>query len=114
MSENLKFDSDTNVLTVGSVEGVNYFIKGRRVEGEVQLDKTTVVTAKPAPGRTFPKGTVSEFKFEVGETESDPVAQNADPVDADTAGSTPENVAQQSSKADSSAKHSSGFNPRQP
>lgn len=112
MSDNLKFDSDTNVLTVAAVDGVNYFIRGRRVEGEVKLDKTTVVTAKPAPGRSFPKGTVSEFKFEVGETKPDPVAQNADPVDENTAGSTPENVEQQASKAETSARHVSGNNPR--
>lgn len=66
MSDNLSFDSKTNVLTVGHVEGVDYLVGGRVVSGEeIKLTKNTVVTARPQPGKVFPRGTVARWKFEV-------------------------------------------------
>lgn len=65
MSKNLKFDSETHVLTVPAVDGVVYTIGGRVVEGEVQLDKTSVVHASSLPGYSFPKGAQKEFEYVV-------------------------------------------------
>lgn len=110
-SENLEFDESTNTLLVGEVEGVIYKIGGREISGEVQLDKTTVVRAYPAPGFVFPKGVDREFRFEVkkdqGENvkseEKKPVeAEKPAPVDtpANTAGTTPQSPGQDAAQAD--------------
>lgn len=86
MSKNLHFDESTNTLTVGSVEGVVYTIGGKPVEGDIVLDKDTVVRAIPAPGYVFTRGVETEFKFEISKDipdvdpdEDEPTEENTSP-----------------------------------
>jgi hypothetical protein len=65
VSDNLKFDQSSNTLTVNHVEGVDFMIGGKVIEGEVKLTKNTYVTARPQPGKVFPRGTQTRWKFEV-------------------------------------------------
>lgn len=67
MSDNLKFDDSTNTLTVTDVDGIDYRIGGKVIEGDVKLTKDTVVTARPQPGYTFSKGAQTQFEFEVNQ-----------------------------------------------
>lgn len=117
MSENLKFDKETNTLTVNDVEGVEYRVGSKVLSGEVKLNKTTTVKAYPVRGRVFPHGVEREWTFEVDSSEKSsdekPTEVNDPSVPAATAGSTPESTGQQASKADAAARVS-GANPRQP
>lgn len=109
MSENLSFDEDTNTLTVGHATGVTYFMNGRVVEGEVKLDKTTTVVAKPVRGYQFKPGSQTEFTFEVdGESTSEETVDEpspAKPVEVETAGADPENAQQQASSMPNFGRH---------
>lgn len=105
MSENLNFDPETNKLTVSHVDGVEYRIGGKVIEGSVILKKNTTVRARPKPGYVFPRGATTEWTFEVSENPEkvedesgeDETVSDPDPVSDQSAGNTPESVGQQTS-----------------
>lgn len=47
------YNPTTDVVTIPSTPGVNYYIDGELVTGTVTITKTTVVSARPAPGYVF-------------------------------------------------------------
>lgn len=79
MSENLSFDPDTNTLTVGNVQGVEYTVNGQKVEGEVKITRKTLVRARPLPGYVFKRGVNSDFFFEPNVGSSEKEVEQANP-----------------------------------
>ena len=112
MTDNLKFDKETKVLTVVQKEGVQYKIGSRVLDaGEHKLKDTTTVRAVPEPGYVFKKSAPTEWTFEVDSDEDkpedtppsdvpggDPEQVNADPVDVVSPGNTPQNPGQGSGR----------------
>lgn len=105
------FNVATGTLTIPDLEGVEYRINGHVVEGEVQLDKTTVVTRSAKRGYKLAKGAEKVFKFEVSKrqletddvnvdvevvTEDDP--KPAEAIEGLSAGSTPQSPGQDSGR----------------
>jgi hypothetical protein len=55
------YDEVTHTLTIPNVTGVQYSITGIIVNGQFQINATTVVHAAPLPGYKFPPGTEDYF-----------------------------------------------------
>lgn len=55
------YDAPTDTITIPSVTGVIYEINGEPVTGAVVITQDTVVTAKPAPGYSFPTVTDDDW-----------------------------------------------------
>lgn len=62
-SAHLKYDEDTNILTVPNVKGVDYLIDGKPVDGDIILVKPTKVTAKPQKGFRFTEGAEDSWTY---------------------------------------------------
>lgn len=58
------YDDTTHVVTVPTVTGVNYYIDGEVVTGNVTITEDTVVTARPATGYKFPPTVDDDWMFE--------------------------------------------------
>lgn len=58
------YNSTTKVITVPTTTGVNYYIDGEVVTGDVTITEDTVVTARPAAGYKFPPVTDDDWLFE--------------------------------------------------
>ena len=52
-----------NTITIPAVPGVVYKIGDEVVAGQVTIAESTTVTAEPAPGFEFPKGTRRQWRF---------------------------------------------------
>jgi hypothetical protein len=58
------YDSGTDMITIPSVTGVQYYIAGELVTGAVgPITEDTVVTALPAPGYSFTETSDSDWTF---------------------------------------------------
>lgn len=101
------FNTSTQVITIPDLEGVEYLVNGRPVEGEVKIERTTVVHRRAKRGYQLAKGAETVFKFEVPKKEKsadvkvdkvvvddNKVDEAADPVVVTSPGNTSENPAQ--------------------
>lgn len=61
----LKYNPDTQVITIPVVKGVEYVIGGEPATGEVAIDEDTVVTAHPVEPFRFPDGAQARWTFKV-------------------------------------------------
>jgi hypothetical protein len=57
------FDQATNVITIPTVTGVQYFIDDAPVTGDVTITQTEDVEARPAAGYNFPHNTDADWTF---------------------------------------------------
>ena len=92
---NLKpsFNSSTNTISIPDVEGVEFLIGGKPVEGDVVIRRDTRVRVRAERGYVLAKGSELEYRFEASkldapkevETVPDEQPKPADPTPADTA-----------------------------
>lgn len=54
----------TNTITIPTVTGVNYYIDGKLVSGDVDITVDTIVTARPAKGYYFPANVDDDWLYE--------------------------------------------------
>ena len=54
---------EDNTITVPVVPGVIYMIDDNVVSGQVTVAESTTLTAKPAPGFSFPEGAETSWRF---------------------------------------------------
>lgn len=109
------FDSATNTLTIPDLDGVEYRIGGKVVEGQIEIRQNTTVRRSAKPGYQLARGAEKVFEYKVSKAEPKPaetdvevdvdkVEDPADPVEVTSPGNTPENPAQGTPR----------FTPRQP
>jgi hypothetical protein len=115
--ETPEFDETTNTISIPEVDGIVFTIAGKPVSGDVVIRQNTVVRVAPQQGFVLAKGVERNHRFSASKLEGDvpkvpevtptpdpPVP--AEPVVVSTAGSDPENAAQQASEAEAGNRYS--------